>query len=97
MEQKEEEMKKKTMDSSGCNFPRIKVTAHPSSSITLGFFVLVTYKSVMFGLPVAKPQLTTERDQNGDFIAVLPSGDMADVVVSALEMFPGQIVYAQPQ
>ena len=80
--------------SSGCFLPRIKVTAHPSSQNAAGFFVLVVYTSAMFNLPIVQPHFTTERDANGDFICVFPSGDMTAITISAAEVLPGALVAA---
>lgn len=80
--------------SSGCMGPRIKVTAHPSNPDAVGFFVLVVYTSKTFNLPVAQPHYTMERDANGDFICVFPSGDMSQITISAAEVHPGELIVA---
>ncbi len=78
--------------SSGCFSPRIKVTVHPSSPSAVGVFVLVIYKSVMFNLPVVQPHFTTERDADGNFVVIFPSGDMSDITISAVEVKPGAFI-----
>jgi hypothetical protein len=75
--------------------PHIKVTAHPSSPSVIGFFVLIAYRSITFDTVVFQPHFITQRDAKGDFVESFLSGDMASIAISALETFPGAIVYAQ--
>jgi hypothetical protein len=82
--------------SSGCFLPQIKVTAHPADPNVIGFFILVVYRSAMFGVPIAQPHFTTTRDANGDFIATFPSGDMTGIVISAQPVSAGSLVLATP-
>jgi hypothetical protein len=82
--------------SSGCFSPRIKVTAHPSTAEVAGVFILVTYKSVMFGSRQAQPHFTMARDEAGDFIAIFPSGDMSDIVISAVGVASTDLIVASP-
>jgi len=77
---------------SGCAGDRIKVMAHPANPAAAGFFLLIAYRSLTFGLPIVQPRFTMERDEHGDFVAILPSGDMTEVIVSGKEVDPGDLV-----
>lgn len=77
---------------SGCAAPRIKVTVHPSNPASLAAFILVAYQSIAFSVQVVQPHFTMALDPSGDLVAVFPSGDMSNIVVSAIEVAPGQLI-----
>lgn len=81
--------------SSGCLWDRTKVTAVPSNPKAVGFYIAIAYQDSS-GAPQVSIQITTTKDADGKFTITQPlQGIFPIISVSALELLPGELVYAQ--
>jgi len=80
--------------SSGCAFASLQVAATSPDPKVSGFYVLVTFTDA-FGLPEWRQAVVTTKNAGGSFVAAFVLGPVTDLKVSALELFPGRIAYAQ--